>query len=77
VLIGLLAAVAVAAIAAGTAHAANYKMLLCAANNGSNGYQTATNTISANNPGGIFNFENYCGPAPDPAGNKRLPADSR
>ena len=44
-------------------------MLLCAGNNGSNGFDTATNTASGTNPGGIFSFENYCGPAPDPAGN--------
>ena len=54
---------------AATARAADYKMLLCAGNNGSNGFQTATNTGSPQNPGGIFSFENYCGPAPDPAGN--------
>ena len=69
VLIGLLTAVGVAIIAAGTAHAANYKMVLCAANNGSNSFQTATNTISSTHRSGIFNFENHCGPAPDPAGN--------
>jgi hypothetical protein len=60
---------AIAVFCAGTAHAGDYKMVLCAGNNGSNGYQTATNTISGNNPSGIFNFENHCGPAPDPAGN--------
>ena len=27
-------------------------------------FTTATNTTSASNPGGIFSFENYCGPAP-------------
>ena len=52
-----------------TAHAANYRMVLCAANNGSNSFDTATNTTSPQNPGGIFSFENYCGPAPYPAGN--------
>jgi hypothetical protein len=62
-------AFAIALIATATAHAANYRMVLCAANNGSNGYQTATNTTSPQNPGGIFAIENYCGPAPDPAGN--------
>ena len=65
----LLAVVVLACLAATTAHAAQYKMLLCAGNNGSNGFGTSTNTISPNNPGGIFSFENYCGPAPDPAGN--------
>jgi hypothetical protein len=43
--------------------------VLCAANNGSNGYDVATNTTSAQNPNGIFTVENHCGPAPDPAGN--------
>jgi len=66
----MLVATAMAAAFAATAHAGgNYPMLLCAGNNGSNGYSTATNTISANNPGGIFSLENHCGPAPDPAGN--------
>jgi hypothetical protein len=45
-------------------------MVLCGAGNGSNGFQTATNTASAQNPGGIFSFENYCGAGlPFPAGN--------
>ena len=44
-------------------------MLLCAGYNGSNGYDTATNTASPQNPSGIFDFTNACGPAPDPAGN--------
>ena len=65
----MLVATAMAVAFAATAHAANYKMVLCAANNGSNSFATATNTASAQNPGGIFSFENYCGPAPDPAGN--------
>jgi hypothetical protein len=60
---------AVALACAATARASYYKMLLCAGNVGSNGYGTATNTTSPTNPGGIFSFENYCGPAPDPAGN--------
>ena len=66
-----LAALCTAALALGaaTAHAANYRMLLCAGNNGSNGYDIATNTASGANPGGIFHFVNYCGPAPDPAGD--------
>src|SRR5665811_775952 len=62
-------AFAIAIVSAATARAADYKMLLCAGNNGSNSFQTATNTTSPQNPGGIFSFENYCGPAPDPAGN--------
>ena len=53
----------VAVICASTADAAIYKMLLCAGNNGSNGYEVRTNSP------GLFNVENYCGPAPDPAGN--------
>ena len=57
------------ALHATTAHAADYRMLLCAGNNGSNSFDTATNTASGANPGGIFSFENYCGPAGDPAGN--------
>ncbi len=62
-------AFALAIFTATTAHAADYKMLLCAGNNGSNGYDTATNTASPQNPSGIFDFTNACGPAPDPAGN--------
>ena len=46
-----------------------FKAVLCAGNVGSNGYGVSTNTASPQNPGGIFSFENYCGPAPDPAGN--------
>ncbi|MGB7589092.1 MAG: Ig-like domain repeat protein [Solirubrobacterales bacterium] len=56
-------------LSATTAHAANYKMVLCAGNNGSNSFDTATNTVSGSNPSGIFDFTNVCGPAPDPAGN--------
>jgi hypothetical protein len=61
--------VALAVFAAANASAAQYKMVLCAGNNGSNSYGFSTNTTSAQNPNGIFNVENYCGPAPDPAGN--------
>ena len=61
--------VAFAVFCAGSANASVYKMVLCAANNGVPGYATATNTTSPQNPGGIFSFENYCGPAPYPAGN--------
>lgn len=60
---------AIAIISAATAHAGYYKMVLCAAGNGSNSYDTATNTRSAQNPNGIFDFNNFCGPAPDPAGD--------
>lgn len=68
----MLLCVAVAVLCAAVtpkAEAALYKMVLCASNNGSNGFQTATNTASSQNPGGIFTFENSCGPAPFPAGN--------
>ncbi len=65
----MLVCVGVACLCAGTAKASYYKAVLCAGNNGSNGFATATNTASANNPGGIFSFENYCGPAPYPAGS--------
>ena len=51
-----------------SADAGFYNMVLCAGNNGSNGFATATNTTSPQNPGGIFSIENYCGPAPFPAG---------
>jgi hypothetical protein len=62
----------VALVCTATSHAADYRMVLCAANNGSNSFTTSTNTASAQNPGGIFNFENYCGPAPFPAGDQAL-----
>ena len=65
----LLAGVAAACVFAASAQASPYKMLLCAGNVGSNGFQTATNTVSPAQPGGIFSFENYCGPAGDPAGD--------
>ena len=51
----------VALICTATAHAAEYKSVLCAADNGSNSYGTSTNSPN-------FTIENYCGPAPDPAG---------
>ncbi|HET7417264.1 MAG TPA: hypothetical protein VFJ61_06545 [Solirubrobacterales bacterium] len=65
----MLAALGMACLFAGSAKASYYRMVLCAANNGSNGFQTATNTASSQNPGGIFSFENYCGPASFPAGS--------
>ncbi len=68
----LLAIVGTAVIATATAHAADFRAVLCAANNGSNSFGTTTNTTSPQNPGGIFNFENYCGPAPFPAGDQAL-----
>ena len=42
------------AVAASTAHAALYKMVLCAGNNGSNSYGYTTNTVTAQHPGGDF-----------------------
>jgi len=68
-LLVLLATLAFCGLLAPRSEAANYQMVLCAANNGSNSFATATNTAWSGNPGGIFNFENYCGPAPFPAGN--------
>lgn len=65
----ILTCMAVAVLCTATAQASYYRMVLCGANNGSNGFATATNTVSANNPGGIFNIENYCAAAPYPAGN--------
>ncbi len=62
------ACVAMAVLSAATAHASVYKMVLCAGNNGSNSYGTSTNTVSSQHPSGIFDVNNYCGPAPDPAG---------
>ncbi|MET0558901.1 MAG: hypothetical protein ABW065_09565 [Solirubrobacterales bacterium] len=63
------ATLVVGLICAASAHAAYYKLVLCAAGNGSTGYETRTNTSSPGNPNGIFKFENYCGPAGDPAGD--------
>jgi hypothetical protein len=63
-----LAATALISMHAESASAAEYRMLLCAGNVGSNAFGTATNTASAKNPAGIFDFNNFCGPAPDPAG---------
>ena len=63
------ACVAVAVGSAATAHAADYRMVMCAAGTGSDGPATATNTTSAKNPGGIFTFEDHCqGASSDPAG---------
>jgi len=51
------------------AHASEYKMVACAASNGTAPYTTATNTTSPQNPGGIFEFDNWCGGAGgDPPG---------
>jgi hypothetical protein len=65
----MLMCAAMAVLAATTAHAAQFKMVACAGDSGV-GYTTATNTISPNNPGGIFDFNNWCGGAGgDPPGN--------
>ena len=61
-LVGLALVFAMFALGASNARAGIYNMVLCAANNGSNGFATATNQ------GGQFSIENYCGPAPFPAG---------
>src|SRR4029077_5840293 len=64
-----LALAALAAAHAAPASAAQYRMLLCAGNVGSNAFGTNTNTASPQNPNGIFVMENHCGQAPDPAGD--------
>lgn len=68
-LCGFLACVLLAVVLAASAHAAYFKMVACAGGSGLGGYGTSTNTTSPQNPGGIFTFENWCGPASDPAGN--------
>lgn len=66
----MLACLAVAVFAAATAHAAEYKMVNCAANSGAPPYTIATNTTSPQNPAGIFTFENDCiDQGGDPPGN--------
>ena len=66
----MLACAAIAVIASAEAQAAQYKMVACASNSGAPPYTTATNTISANNPHGIFDFNNWCGGAGgDPPGD--------
>ncbi len=64
----ILLCAAVSVLCAATAHASYYKMLLCAGNNGSNGFATATNTISGGNPGGIFNLRELLRPRAGPGG---------
>ena len=64
------AMIAVAVLAAATAHAAQYKMVACASSSGAPPYATETNTVTANHPNGIFDFNNYCGGAGgDPPGD--------
>lgn len=66
----ILACIAVAVVAAATAHAAEYKMVNCAANSGAPPYAIATNTTNPQNPAGIFTFENDCiDQGGDPPGN--------
>ncbi len=62
------AAVATFALPA-SAHAAQFKAVLCAAGTGANSFGIATNTASPQNPGGIFNFNNNCFSTSDPAGD--------
>src|SRR4051794_20208274 len=63
VVLCLLASAVALGVGTSSARAGYYNMVLCAANNGSNSFATATNQ------GGQFSIENYCGPAPFPAGN--------
>lgn len=64
------AVLVLAAAFASPAQAAYYKMVMCAGNNGVAPYSTATNTSWSGNPGGIFEFHNWCGGAGgDPPGN--------
>ncbi len=67
----MLIATAMAVAFAATAHAYSaYKMVLCAAGNGSANLSVATNTQSAGHPTGIFDLASNCaGPLPDPAGD--------
>ncbi len=65
----MVACVGIACLFASSAKASYYRMVLCAGNNGSNSFQTQTNTKNSQNPNGIFSFESHCGPAPFPAGN--------
>ncbi len=69
-LLALLATMVLAAGFAKPAEAGFYQMIRCAANTGANGYVVETNTTSPQNPGGIFDFPNNCGPGPFPAGNQ-------
>jgi hypothetical protein len=69
----MLACVGVAVIAAADAKAGYYKMVGCAASSGAPPYSTGTNTTSPQNPGGIFNFSNFCtGQGGDPPGEHSM-----
>jgi hypothetical protein len=66
----LLIGTAIAVVAAAQAQAGQFKMVTCAGDTGPAAYTTQTNTVSAQNPGGIFDFANYCGgQGGDPPGN--------
>lgn len=69
VLCALLLSAAIAVLAAANANAGQFKMVACASTSGAPPYTTATNTVSPQNPGGIFDFANWCGGAGgDPPG---------
>jgi hypothetical protein len=59
----------VLAVLATAAHAAQYKVVLCAAGNGPIGFNYVTNTVSPQHPNGIFGLNNYCFSTSDPAGD--------
>lgn len=59
----------VLAVIATAAHAAQYKVVLCAASTGPGNFATVTNTVSAQHPSGIFDYNNYCWSPSDPAGD--------
>jgi hypothetical protein len=68
-LCALLLSTAIAVLSVATSHAAQFKMVACAADSGVT-YTTDTNTASAQHPGGIFDFNNWCGGAGgDPPGD--------
>ncbi len=63
-------AVLMAVAFAATAHAGQFKMVACAGDSGAPPYTTATNTVTAQHPGGIFDVNNWCGGAGgDPPGD--------
>jgi hypothetical protein len=69
-ILGLLAAVAIAAYSAAEADAAYYKMVACSYTNGAPPYTIDTNTRSSANPDGIFHIWNWCdGQGGDPPGD--------
>jgi hypothetical protein len=69
-ILGLLAAVAIAAYSAAEADAAYYKMVACSYTNGAPPHSYDTNTRSSANPAGIFHAWNWCdGEGGDPPGD--------